>query len=226
MAATVPAPELVEVLPGHRSYRYTQKTLEQALVLKAVRALSGLRSLAVLEQAGLALDVGATMRTLDELSSDIMFLAGPSRTGTREPRHDEYLAEFYQEEFDHVDPLQATQSRHRVSRRDIRAYIARTYAGIIGADVSSISAVYETIDNAYSGYVHGAAGHIIDVYDGRTFRVPLSAHEGPQAIIERQTPGYAFRTVGSLTFAAQALGLSNLAYQLHQLAGSIADVDV
>ena len=79
-------------------------------------------------QNGLVLDAGATMRAMDELDSDIMFIAGPLVfQHAREPRHAEYLAEFFQEEFDHPDPLQATQRRNRVSRRDIRAYVARTY---------------------------------------------------------------------------------------------------
>lgn len=225
MASAVSGPALTPTPTGHRSYRYAEKSLEQALVLKSVRMESALQGAAVLVDARLVLDAGATFRILDELSSDLMFLAGPSRFGNREPKHDEYLAEFFQEEFDHPDPMQSSQTRRRVSRRDVRAYIARTYSEMAGAPVSTMSAVYETIDSAMSGYVHGAAVHILDVYDSTGFNVPMPAVVGPQAAIERQFPGYLFRSLGSLAFAASALSLPEVAGTLVTAAGQLSNVD-
>lgn len=154
---------------------------------------------------GLVLDVGATMRVMDELGSDIMFIAGPLVFQQRcEPRHHQYLAEFFQEEFDHPDPLKATQKRNRVSRRDIRAYVARTYT--VGVPVSQVVAVSETVEATFSGYVHGAAVHIMDLYDGRKFVLALETTDLPLSDIAEQYVGYVYRAMTSVAIAAKAFG--------------------
>ena len=135
MADAVPPPQLVAVPSAAQSYRYVERSIQQAMVLKMIRTVSALAALQLLAESGLVLDAGAIMRTLDELGTDLMFLAGPSRTGSIEPKHLEYLDEFFQEEFDHPDPLVASQSRRRVSRRDIRAYVARVYSDTAGVSV-------------------------------------------------------------------------------------------
>ena len=110
MEILVPRPKLTKLHGNHRAYRYVEHQARQALLLKSVRLSSALRAGWVLLQNGLALDAGAIMRTMDELGSDIMFIAGPLVfQQPSEPRHHQYLAEFFQEEFDHADPLQATQ---------------------------------------------------------------------------------------------------------------------
>ena len=159
----------------------------------------------MLLRAKLSLDVGATMRTLDELGSDIRFLSGPAVTGTPlEPRHSEFLQEFFQEEFDHPDPLKATQKRKRVSRRDIRAYVARTFNA--GLDVSEIVAVTSTIDNMNSGFVHGAAVHTMDVYDGAHFAIPSANDDLRLADMRETYLLYVHRALMDVATAAKALG--------------------
>jgi hypothetical protein len=221
MADGLPKPQVVTVPSGYQSYRYVEKTIEQAIFLKAVRILSAVRALAVLIESGLILDAGASMRILDELGSDMMFLCGPKIGGAREPRHDTYLTEFFQEEFDQPDPLQSSQSRHRVSRRHIRAYISRTYSNVAGVTPSFLSDVFETVESAVSGYVHGAAGHILDVYDGHRFMVPIPRGERPLAVLERQFASYLFRAMVSVIFGLFALGLLKAASDLHAAAGRV-----
>lgn len=222
MAAVVPAPQPVKTASGSLGHRYTEATSQQALVLKTVRTLSALRSAKLLIDAGLVLDAGASLRMLDELGSDIMFLAGPLVTLTPpEPRHAEYLVEFFQEEFDHPDPLQSTQNRRRVSRRHIRAHVARTFSA--GFSVSDIVAVTETIDNAFSGYVHGAAVHIMDVYDGYAFCVPVDGNEGPVASLREQYPQYLHRALMAVALAAKGIGNEDLFAELYRVLTRLFD---
>jgi hypothetical protein len=174
----------------------------------------------LLLQNGLVLDAGATMRALDELESDIMFLAGPLVfQHRREPRHDQYLAEFFQKEFDHPDPLQATQKRNRVSRRDIRAYVARTYNARL--PVSQVVAVTETIDATFSGYVHGAAVHIMDVYDGRKFVLPLQTADRRLSDMMEQYVLYIHRAMMAVAVAAKAFGDSGTFEMVYQAVHSV-----
>lgn len=193
-----------QLLPSGRSaYRYDQHSFKEAIILKIVRMMSALYACRALLEAGLFLDIGSTMRILDEVSSDIMFLSGPRATRTEpEARHGAYLKEFFQEEFDQSDPLMSTQSRNRVSRRQIRAYNARTYEN--GDDVSSNSKLSETIDNAMSGYVHGAAVHILDVFDGKDFPTHMVREHSIQAVMERQYVQYVHRSVMAVCVAALA----------------------
>ncbi|MBO3759429.1 hypothetical protein [Ciceribacter sp. L1K22] len=205
MENLVPHPTWTDLPGGYRAHRYVEHQAHQALVLKSVRLSSALRAGWVLLQNGLVLDAGATMRVLDELDTDIMFIAGPLVfQHPCEPRHDQYLAEFFQEEFDHPDPLQATQRRNRVSRRDIRAYVARTYNA--GLPVSQVVAATETIDATFSGYVHGAAVHIMDLYDGHKFALPLQTTDRRLSDMKGQYVLYIHRAMMAVAVAAKAFG--------------------
>lgn len=222
MARAVPQPRLIRSAAGHPTYRYREQLPQQALVLKTVRMMSALIAGKKLVDAGLAMDAGASMRILDELGSDIMFLAGPLVTGHEpEERHGAYLTEFFQEEFDHADPIQASQSRRRVSRRDIRAYVARTFN--VGAPVSEVVAVTATIDNAFSGYIHGAATHIMDAFDGSRFCVPLELGDDPLEAVRDQFPQYIHRAIMNAATAAKAVGCENLFHELYELQRDLFD---
>jgi hypothetical protein len=215
MKSLVPHPTWTRIHGDTHAYRYMERQAHQALVLKSVRLSSALRAGWVLLKNGLVLDAGATMRAMDELDSDILFIAGPLVfQHPCEPRHSQYLTEFFQEEFDNPDPLKATQRRNRVSRRDIRAYVARTYSA--GMPVSEVVAITETIEGAFSGYVHGAATHIMDVYDGRNFVMPLQATDRPLSDMMEQYVMYINRAMMAVAVAAKAfgdIGLSGMLYR-------------
>jgi hypothetical protein len=220
METLVPPPTWTHLHGDAHAHRYVEHQARQALVLKSVRLSSALRAGWLLLQNGLVLDAGATMRALDELESDIMFLAGPLVfQHRREPRHDQYLAEFFQKEFDHPDPLQATQKRNRVSRRDIRAYVARTYNARL--PVSQVVAVTETIDATFSGYVHGAAVHIMDVYDGRKFVLPLQTADRRLSDMMEQYVLYIHRAMMAVAVAAKAFGDSGTFEMVYQAVHSV-----
>jgi hypothetical protein len=101
MAGSVAPPVPVRTVNGFH-YRYRESNVRQALILKSVRNYSALLALRALINAGLPLDAGAMMRVLDEVGSDILFIAGPTLFGKEpEDNHHRFLSEFFQEEFDH-----------------------------------------------------------------------------------------------------------------------------
>ncbi len=204
LASAVTAPSLINV-NGNLYYRYADANTEQALVLKSVRLLSALFSLRTLIDRGLHLDAATMMRVLDETGSDILFLAGPKIWQTApEIIHEQFLTEFFQEEFDHQDPLKSSQKRSRVSRKKIRAYVARTYSA--DGDTSTAVNVFATIEAAFSGYVHGAAVHTMDVYNGKRFQVPMDHHAPPLEALRQQRNYYCCRAISNVAIAAKALG--------------------
>jgi hypothetical protein len=90
--------------------------------------------------------------------------------------------------------------------------------------VSLISEVSETIESANSGYVHAASVHVMDIFDGRRFVVPVPQGQRPVDALERMVPGYLFRAMVATVFGAMALGLAGVAQALHAAAAAVPDV--
>ncbi|MBY3238432.1 hypothetical protein [Rhizobium laguerreae] len=214
MQQVVPQPRFVTSEVGHRGHRFVEQLPQQALLLKAVRILSAIHTLKLTIDAGLLLDAGASMRILDEIGSEVQFLAAPYLTNAgREAIHDEFLTEFFQEEFDHSDVLKSSQKRHRVSRKKIRAYVVRAYRQ---EDASTHTDVLRLIDNTFSGFVHGAAAHIMDTYDGKRFSVPAPGDHASLLDFRDQFSIYLHRALMDFAFAAKALGCEAIFARLYQ----------
>ncbi|NKM30767.1 hypothetical protein [Rhizobium laguerreae] len=224
MEKAVPAPSLSLAPGGYQAYRFRDKLFQQAILLKTVRIGSALRALKLLLDHGLMLDAGASMRILDELGSDVLFLAGPLVMRTVvEDRHNQFLAEFFQEEFNNADPLKSTQKRHRVGRREIRAYIARTYKTEFSeSHVVSVTAI---IDGVFSGFVHGAAVHTMDVFDGARFQVPSPKDHPALDGMRLQFPQYVHRSMMNAAVASKAAGCEETFINFRNLIRTMFDDD-
>ncbi len=161
----VPPPALLSV-QGDAAFRYQEKSLEQALVQKLARVVSGLGAARVLLEHGYTQELATLQRTLDEFGEDIVFLGLPLLGEERTELHDRYLAAFYEEEFNEDgDPLASPQRRPMILRRKIRAAIAR--AEHAPTNPSFHSEILRTINKLYSGYVHGASPQIMDMFGGK-----------------------------------------------------------
>lgn len=160
----VPPPQLVKFGP-QRVYRFVERLPQQAILLKLARVATGIQSCWLVLSAGYTQEAAALQRIVDELCSDITFLTAPLVGLPREPSHDQYLRDFFAEEYtDPSDVVGTAQKRDRVPRRKIRAYLARE----LNKDepVSEVVATSEALENAYSGFVHGAGVHTMDTYFG------------------------------------------------------------
>jgi hypothetical protein len=196
---------------GHWAYRYAEQTIHQAMVLKLVRVVSGLRTAQILLEVGHVQEQGVFQRILDELNEDIFFLVlGANDAG---PLHQEYLDYFFQEEFeDGKTALESAQKRGMVSRKKIRAYLAsKTIDPSTGINVS------KTVFNTYSGFVHAAAGHILEMYGGSPPQFHMSGMLGtPRAEEYGQDLGnYFFRSLLSFIGVAKAFGDAELVASLY-----------
>lgn len=209
LEAPVPPPVLVKhgkdfVL----SYEQVHHCLELAIIQKLARYISGLNASLLLLKAGYTQELGAIFRTLDEFQEDILFLSLPIvGDGDMSKTHEKYLEFFFQEEFDNPDnAILSTQKRETIPRRKIRAAIAEF--GKSGLNPHDSCEVSRTISQAYSGYVHGASGHICEMVGGEPLRYFLSGMPNTP----RQTEftynywDYSYRGLCSVVFAAKALG--------------------
>jgi hypothetical protein len=145
----VPPPQAVP-WRGGVVFRYVEKTVQQALIQKLARVISGLHAVDVLLYNGFVQEQGVLHRTLDELQEDITFLGAAVTNDMVTDLHKKYLEAFYAEEFDNPDSaIDSSQKRNYPPRRKIRAYIIRVLGK--GLNPSKILDAGETISKAYSG---------------------------------------------------------------------------
>lgn len=209
----VPAPQKQAWKDGW-VYRYKEKTIHQAIILKLARMISGLRAALVLLENGFVQEQAMLQRVLDEIGEDILFLTYALTNDTTTDLHRRYLDEFFQEEFEeHLEPIDSPQKRNRVPGRKIRAYNARIAASAAKqagqkSNPSNAIQVIETISKAYSGYVHASSTHVMDMYCGDPPEFHLDGMLGTPRTAAHTSDlwNYFYRGLLSAVGAARAFG--------------------
>ena len=207
LARSVPAPQLVQVR-GRKVYRYEEKSPAQAIVQKLARLVSTLRATLLLLDHGFTQEVGMLKRVVDETQQDVFFLVLGLQDLT--PRHEAFLDDFYEEEFDADSAFASTQKRGMIPRRKIRATIARFVSDVPGTSFnpSQTAEACRTLDKAYSGYVHGASPHIMELYGGNPSRFHMDGMQGtPLARSQGEDfRNYVYRSICACATVARAFG--------------------
>ena len=145
-----------------QGWRFEEKNIYQAMILKLARLLSSLRASLVLVNHGFVQEQAVLLRTIEETIDDLMFFSYGSIADLTD-LHKRYLSSFWDEEFDESGVFVNKRSRNKeVQRGDIRKYIARECANKVEAEE-----VMKTVYRVFSGYVHGASPHIMDMYFGK-----------------------------------------------------------
>ncbi|MES2534397.1 MAG: hypothetical protein V4632_00850 [Pseudomonadota bacterium] len=214
----VPPPKLVPHRDGY-VFRFVEQTLEQALLLKLARVVTGLKAVDALLAKGLLQEMAALCRILDELCEDIAFLTAALTNDEVTELHTRYLRGFWAEEF--TDPTN-TLARHQKPDAPRRSKVVAYTHRVLNPsdDVSRMSDVQQAISSTYSGYIHAAAPQVMDMYGGdplhfhiegmlRTSRMADHVHDGWN---------YHFRAVIVAIFVARAFGdaqLSRLLGEYH-----------
>jgi len=169
--------------------------------------ISGLHAIETLLVRGLFQEQGMIQRALDEIGEDIGFLSLGVICGELTQRHEEYLDYFYAEEFhDPSDIMGSHTSRGMVGRKKIRAYLDRA-----GGINSGTNGAGEIIAKAYSGFVHAASPHIMDMYGGAPPRFDVSGEFRSLRSEEHAADAlnYFLRALFSMAFARRRLVTKN-----------------
>jgi hypothetical protein len=204
LEARVPPPQRKAWKDGF-VFRYAERTIHQAIVQKSARTISGLHAVQVLLAQGLFQEQGIVQRALDEIGEDITFLSLGVIHGVLTARHKEYLEYFYAEELDNPSNIMGShKSRGMVSREKIRAYVNRE----LGDNTSRANVAGKIITKAYSGFVHAASPHIMDMYGGSPARFDVSGEfrglRGDEHADDALN--YFLRALFYMAFAAKAFG--------------------
>lgn len=166
-------------------YRYKEESLEQAIILKLARVITGLRSALALLKLGYFQEVGSLQRIIDDFCEEIAFLSLAKITETRNKHHDRFLEGFYMELFE--DPFKPeeslSQKRPIVSRKQIRESIESSAESLTQGGVNPMNVANEairTVSNMYNSFTHGGASQILEMYGGEPEHFHLRGMRGTQ----------------------------------------------
>jgi hypothetical protein len=195
-------------------FRYKEQTIHQAIIQKLARLVSGLRASQLLCEHGLLQEQGVVQRTLEEFYQDVWFLVFAIINKEVTPLHQTYIDAFYKEEFDPAS-LESLLDRPMVPRKKIRAYLARMKE--MATDPSTSVKLDHCIHSAYSGYVHGASSHIMDMIAGDPPRFQLHGATGTltHEIHRYDLYNVFFRAIIAFSIAAKAFGDDELCKSLN-----------
>jgi hypothetical protein len=210
----VPPPSVVAWKEGVVA-RYAEKLPKQAILLKFARLISGLNAIDALLMRGFLQEQAVIQRTLDEISEDIVFLAIGVTGGQLTNLHSRFLDAFWKEELTTSHWTTWTHDREAVPRKKIRAAINRACGQ---SDPSTADKAGRSISSVYSGYVHAAAPHIMDMYDGNPPRFLLSGQLSTLKFDDyaADAVNYFYRALMSANFASKAFGDEELAAETYQ----------
>jgi hypothetical protein len=200
-AARVQVPQELPYKDGF-VFRYVERTVHQALVQKLARMVSTLHAARLLMARGFVQEQATLQRVLDELQEDITFLSLGVVFDKMGGLHQEYLDAFFEEEFDAESAIESTQKRPMIPRRRIRAWIADCEAASV--DPSRGVELSRTLSKAYSGFVHAASPHIMDMYGGSPPHFHMRGMAGTPRHFEHRADLWNLFYRGILAFAATA----------------------
>lgn len=201
----------------HHSFRHKEQDGQLAAFLKCARSLSMLNACRVLIETGYVLEVYTLCRAIDEANEDVSFLLLPL-SAEDEPQRERYLREFYQEEFDIPGkPMESNQKRDRVSRQRIQNALARA-PGPTPMPIEKIRKSADVIHKLFSGFVHGAYVHIMELYDGFPPRLQINGFRGTPKVTEcdESFANNVYRTVLAIRMVCRSLGIADLDSQLRE----------
>lgn len=206
MASAFNQPQLVGP-SGMASFRYPQQSDTLLCFLKGVKIISTLNGAVCLLRAGHAQEIGALCRVADECADGILYMFKPNDGDKLDKSQQEYLADFFQEEFaDNMDPFGSRQTRRGVSRKTISAAFGKTVNPVLNR--SDAQKVHALIYGTFSGYVHGAYPHIMELYGGQPARFHVAGMLGTPRMIEfsEQMVGQVYRAIMASELVSRKIG--------------------
>jgi len=199
-------PKIVKLSFG-MAYRFEEKDIYQAMIQKLARVQSLVRAARLLLSFGFVQEQAVLHRTIDETNEDIMFLVYAVTNDTITDLHKNYLEAFWEEEVDETGKMiTSRQKRPMIPRKQIQSYLAKIEG--IALNTATRQEAARTIFKAYSGFVHGASPHIMDLYGGNPPHFHTNGMLGTPRMEEYSDDfwNYVYRSFISHIAVAKALG--------------------
>jgi hypothetical protein len=167
-AALTPQPTKI-ANPNGFVYRFVEQNIEQFVLQKLARIVTGLRSAHLLIDRGFLQEAAILQRSVDEAQEDTLFIVYAKITGEWTPHHKKYLENFWLD-----DPM----SKTAVVRPHIRDYISSIETKATKQEPKEVLKPIRTIYSVYSGYAHAASVHVMELLDGNPPKWQLRGSPG------------------------------------------------
>lgn len=184
-------------------YRYEEEGVKQALVLKLAKRTTDLISADLLRSEGYYNTQCSVQRMISEADEDIQLLFHAIHDEKFPEIAKEWLIEFFAEEFDlPSNPLDSTQKRKSIPRKRIQKYITRLDGS--PNQIAHSRNLLTTLYKMYSGFLHGAAPQILEMYGGNPKRFHVKGMLGTPRETEnfQDYLNYVYRGYQSFRMAA------------------------
>lgn len=205
--------------PTEEQFRHETQHDCLLIYLKGVRWASLLNASIILLEAGHVHEIGILCRCMDESFEDmLLFIRNLGQEGEPTKEQERVLKEFFQEQFDDPSvPMLSARKRDRVPRPKLRAALAGLQENVINPH--DHARINEIIYDAFSGYVHGAYPHIMELFGGNPPQYHMAGMLGASRIQEwqRQLIHYAYRGVLGAWYVAKRLGEDGIAADIFSL---------
>jgi hypothetical protein len=211
-------PVLFRNVGPYRQFRHETLTESLACYLKGIKCISTLNASVILLKHGHTQEVGALCRMVDDFCNEIFFVLLPQGKDGFSDDQIRFLENFFQEEFDKpAHPLGSAQKRDTVGVKKIHATFGKLAAGELNP--SDAQELLRTVHQAFSGYIHGAYPHIMEMYGGNPPRFHVNGILNTPRIPEwrGQIVGYVQRLIIASVFVARKLGVTNFEAPLRAL---------
>jgi hypothetical protein len=212
----LPSKPQLKDLPSGPAYRFKEKNIYQAMIQKLARVQSLVKAARLLLSNGFFQEQSILHRVIDETNEDIIFLLGAILNKNITDLHRKFLEAFWEEEIDESGTIiTSNQKRPMVPRKKIQAYLAKLEGD---SDPSTHQKLARTVSKVYSGFVHGASPHIMEMYGGSPPRFHTSGMMGtPRGDdYSRELWNYVYRSFLSHIAVAKAFGAEKQAEVLYK----------
>jgi hypothetical protein len=204
-------PELI-LIDRRSVYRFRNHGALEAIFLKLVRVVSGLRASTILLEAGFLQERAAMCRMLDEFQEDVFFLVLAAKEDPQPNILSRYLKGFFHEEqaLSAFRAGERVKGRDLVARKDIINYVACKAPGSTDAFRASNASL--AISHALSDFVHGASHHIMEMFNPAMQRFTTNSHARGPLFEDNQYDlwNYYYRGIITFSLAAKAFGDASL----------------
>jgi hypothetical protein len=217
MGSAIPVPIRVKI-GSDMFFRHTQQSDLLLCYLKGVKLISTLNAALILFRHGYAQEIGALCRMADDFFFEIMFFVKPLGDGGPSKDQQRMFDDFFREEFENPnDPLGSAQDRDNVPRRKINA----AFGQIAKDELNPHDAqnTVSTVHKAFSGYVHGAYPHIMEMYGGNPPHFHIRGMLGTPRIREweGQLVTYVYRAIMIAELTSHKFGLPEIEQSIRSL---------
>lgn len=201
-----------------KHFRHAVKTDALLCYLKGIKSISTLNACLVLLEDGYTQEIGALCRMVDDFCNEILFMIAPANGDEHSADQIRFMEDFYQEEFDQPANLFAsTQKRATVRVQKVHSTIAKLARDELNP--SDAQEVFRKIHQTFSGYIHGAYPHIMELYGGSPASFHLTGMLGTPRIPEYRSHivGYVYGLIMVSIFVCRRLNVDYMEQPLRLL---------